>query len=147
MLKIRELSDVIDMASSINFDEHVYYNKKTHQIHIEYDDGSESLDKGYEFREIYSNLLEVEVEPFGRHLFLYFFMTVEHPNVRQMLFDRFHGSGKYRKVKNLFPRYHLTDQFYKFKDDYHLKIAKEWCELHNVNYIDELDHEIIHCKK
>ncbi|MBI9010161.1 MAG: hypothetical protein JEZ05_09075 [Tenericutes bacterium] len=136
MLKIRELSDVIDMALSIKYDEHVYYNRKTHQIHIEYEDGSELLDEDYEFREIDPDLLEVEIEPFGRDLFLDFFATVEHQKVRQMMFDQFHGSGKYRKVKNLFPRYHLQEKFYKFKDEYHLKIAQEWCKLHEVNYID-----------
>lgn len=72
----------------------------------------------------------------GRDLFLDFFMTVKHPNVRQMLFNRFHGSGKYRKVKNLFPKYHLQAKFYKFKEEYHLEIAQEWCKLHEVNYID-----------
>lgn len=143
MLKIRELSDVIDMAVSIKYDEHVYYNRKTHQIHIEYEDGSELLDEDYEFREIDPNLLEVEIEPFGRDLFLDFFATLEHPKVRQMMFDLFHGSGKYRKVKGLFPRYHLLEKFNHFKDEYHLKKAKEWCEIHKINYIDELDNEIL----
>lgn len=143
MLKIRELSDVIDMASSINYDEHVWYNTVTHVIHIEYEDALDLTEEELEFREIAPNLVEVEVEPFGRDLFHEFFMTVEHPTVRQMLFDRFHGSGKYRKVKNLFPRYHLLDKFYKFKDEYHLMIAKKWCESNKVNYIDENGKEVI----
>ena len=125
MLKIRELSDVIDDASSINYDYEVYYDKVTYKIHIEYV-AEISLDEEYEFREIDPNLKNISVEPFGRDLFLDFIMTVEHPIVRQMLFDQFHGSGKYRKVKNLFPRYHLQEKFYKFKDEYHLKIAQEW---------------------
>ena len=143
MLKIRELSDVIDMASSINYDEHVWYNTVTHTIHIEYDDAMDLSEEDYEFREIAPNLVEVEVEQFGRDLFHKFFMTVEHPTVRQMLFDRFHGSGKYQKVKNLFPRYHLQEKFYKFKDEYHLKIAKKWCKKHDVSYLDENGKEVL----
>lgn len=142
MLKIKELSDVIDDASTMNYLWEVYYNKITHKIHIENTDDN-FFDEEDEFREIDPNLISVVVDPFGREMFHAFFMTVEHPNVRQMLFDRFHGSKKYHKVKNLFPRYHLLERFYKFKDEYHLMIAKKWCETNKVSYIDENGKEVI----
>lgn len=142
MLNIKELSDVIDDASTMNYLWEVYYNKKTHKIFIENTDDN-FYDEEDEFREIDPDLMFVVVEPFGREMFHAFFMTVEHPNVRKMLFDRFHGSNKYHKVKNLFSRYKLLEKFYKFKDEYHLMIAKKWCEANKVSYIDENGNEVI----
>ena len=143
MLKIRELSDVIDMASSIKYDEHVWYNKTTNEVHIEHDDAMDLMEENSEFREIAPNLIEIDVEPFGRDLFFDFFGTFENLNVREIFFDRFHGRDRYRKVKNLLPRYHLLERFYKFRDEYHLKIAKKWCERNKVSFIDENGKEVL----
>jgi hypothetical protein len=134
MLKIKELSGVVDMAQDNKFDEYIYYNPVNQSIELEltYD----VIEEEY-IEEDKEELIPVVVSPFGRDMFLTFFETIEHPTVRNMFFDKFHGAKKYRKVKDLFPRYHLLERFYKFKDEYELNIAKKWCEAYKIPYIDE----------
>lgn len=140
LLKIRELSDVIDMAQSNKFDEYVFYNPLTQEIELVFTYDMLDEDFALEGKE---DLIEVVVEPYSRDMFHAFFETIEHPRVRAMFFEKFHGAKKYRKVKDLFPRYHLLERFYVFKDHFQKRIAKEWCEEHKVSYIDEDGHEVV----
>lgn|GEM_PF-2650545 len=134
LLKIKDLSNVIAMAQENNFDEHVFYNPINHSIELAFT--YDRMDEDLVFEEK-DGLIEVVVRPFGRDMFHAFFETIEHPKVRAMFFERFHGTGKYRRVKDLFPRYHLLEEFYEFKNQYEQRIAKQWCENHNISYIDE----------
>jgi hypothetical protein len=139
MLKIKELSDVIDMAQDNKYDEYVYYDpiKQSIELEVTYDViDEEDIENRKE------GMIQVVVSPFGRDMFLAFFKLIEHPTVKNMFFEKFHGTNKYRKVKDLFPRYHLLERFYKFKDEYELNIAKRWCETHKIPYTDEFGHTI-----
>ena len=134
MLKIKELSGVIDMAQDNKYDEYVYYNPMNQSIELEFSYDVIDEEDNSEGKE---GMITVIVSPFGKDMFYAFFETIEHPTVRNMFFDKFHGSKKYRKVKDLFSRYHLLERFYKFKDEYELYIAKQWCEKYKIAYIDE----------
>ncbi len=133
IIKIKELSDVIDIAQWTNLEQNLYYDKDSHKIIIDsvefYDDVNLMDDANDEY-------ISIVVEPFSRDMFLSFFLTIKNDTVKQMFFDKFHGSKKYRKVKDLFPRYHLLESFYHYKDDYMLKIAEKWCNENNISYLD-----------
>jgi hypothetical protein len=137
MLRIKELSDMIDIAQDTVIGEDLYYDKVNHRIMITNEDFD--MDDSIAFDD---DFISIQVMPFGRDMFLAFFDTITNSNVRDMFRDRFHGARKYRKVKDLLPRYHLLDAFYKFKDQYQLKIAKRWCMDHHIDYID-IDGKII----
>lgn len=131
MLKIKELSQVIDMAQTNVFDQDLYYDRQHKTLIFWFmDTDMEEPDQDNE------DLLLISVEPFGRDMFREFFETIPNLTIREMLKDRFHGPKKYRKVKDLFPRYHLLDAFYRFKDQYQLAIAKSWCEKNKIAYLD-----------
>jgi hypothetical protein len=138
LLNIKELSDMIDIAQDTVYDQNLYYEKDTQTILFETEDFE--ID---EFEKELGHLLLIHVEPFGREMFLAFFETIANPTVREMFRDRFHGSKKYRKVKDLFPRYHLLEAFYQFKDQYQLEIARSWCKKNGINYIDIDGKEVI----
>jgi len=97
-------------------------------VHDEID--SDQIDNSKE------DLIPVVVNPYGRDMFRSFLDTIEHVTVRNMFYEKFHGVKRYRKVKDLFPRYHLRERFYKFKDEFELNIAKKWCEANKVSYVD-----------
>jgi len=133
IIKIKELSDVIDIAQWTNFDQNLYYDKASHKIII---DSVEFYDEVNLMDDANDEYISIVVEPFSRDMFLSFFLTIKNDTVKQMFFDKFHGSKKYRKVKDLFPRYHLLEAFYHYKDDYMLKIAEKWCNENNISYLD-----------
>jgi hypothetical protein len=140
ILKIKDLSDVIDIAQDNKYDEYVFYNPVTQEIELVFT--YDMLDEDLALEEK-DGMIEVIVSPYSRDMFHAFFETIEHPTVRAMFFEKFHGAKKYRKVKDLFPRYHLLERFYAFKDHYEKRIAKEWCEEHKVSYIDEDGREVV----
>lgn len=137
MINIKELSELISIAQDNVVDQNLYYDEKQKMLIFQNEDCS--IDD-YNENE---NMILINVKPFGRDMFLEFFETITNTNVRDMFKDFFHGSKKYRKVKNLFPRYHLLEAFYAFQDRYQLEIAKQWCIENKVNYIDLDGKEII----
>jgi len=130
LIKIKELSEMIDIAQDNVYDQNVYYDKIQQTLVYQFDD---ELMDDYDGSD---DFMLISVEPFGRDMFLDFFETLPNPDVRDMFKERFHGSKKYRKVKDMLPRYHLLEEFYAFRDQYQLKIAKAWCNENNIDYID-----------
>jgi len=128
---------MIDIAQDNVYDQNLYYDKTQQTLVYQFDDDlMDDYDGSDDFKLI-------SVKPFGRDMFLEFFETIPNPNVRDMFKEHFHGSKKYRKVKDLLPRYHLLEKFYAFKDQYQLKIAKVWCKENNIDYINLDGKEVI----
>ncbi|BCR36148.1 hypothetical protein [Mariniplasma anaerobium] len=138
MITIKELSEIIDIAQDTVYDQNLYYDKLHQTLIVQIDDYA--MD---DYEDNNDDLLLIRVEPFAKDMFLEFFETIANPNVRDMFVEQFHGSKKYRKVKDLLPRYHLLESFYKFKDQYQLGITKMWCVENNIDYIDKDGKEVI----
>jgi hypothetical protein len=136
VIKIKNLAEMLCDAQVHMIDKTVFVNpKKNEYIYFldMYEDDFES-----DFKEECYNSPEwvkVETDSFSRDMYLEFIYSQEeqlHPE----LLNVFSGSGKYSRIKNRFAIKGLLEEFYKFELEYTSKLAIEWCEEHNLKYIE-----------
>lgn len=65
-----------------------------------------------------------------------FCLSVDDKDVSESLMNAIHGKGAFRYFKDSIRRYGIDDQWYTFRDDAIKKIAIEWCETNNIEYIE-----------
>jgi len=64
--------------------------------------------------------------------------SVEDENVSDSLYDAITGSGAFRRFKDGVYRFGIQDDWYKYRAEAFRKIAIEWCEDNEVEYIDNV---------
>jgi hypothetical protein len=62
-------------------------------------------------------------------------VTDEH--VSELLFLALDGVGAFRRFKDVVYRYDLSDEWYRFRDQAYKEILIEWCDEHELDYIDD----------
>lgn len=66
-----------------------------------------------------------------------FINSLDNDRVAEDLADAIQGAGAFRRFKNGI-RYHgVQEDWYKFKDQARKKIAMDWCEFENIEYVDD----------
>lgn len=65
-----------------------------------------------------------------------FCLSIDDKDVSESLMNAIHGKGAFRYFKDSIRRYGIDDQWYTFRDDAIKKIAIEWCEMNNVEYLE-----------
>ncbi len=55
--------------------------------------------------------------------------------IRIFLLEVIKGRGAFRRFKNAVHNFNIEKEWYKYKDSYMLKFAKEWCEINEIEYI------------
>lgn len=66
-----------------------------------------------------------------------FCRSVEDRRISEKLFDAIKGRGAFRRFKDNIVRLGIEDRWYKYKKEAFKKIAIEWCEDNDIDYIDE----------
>lgn len=66
-----------------------------------------------------------------------FCLSVDDKDISESLMNAIHGKGAFRYFKNSIRRYGMEDQWYKFRDAAIKRIAIEWCETNNIEYIEK----------
>ena len=66
-----------------------------------------------------------------------FCRSVEDRRISEELSDGIRGRGAFRRFKDGIVRLGIEDRWYKFKNEALKKMAIEWCEDNNIDYIDE----------
>ncbi|MFP4548808.1 MAG: UPF0158 family protein [Fidelibacterota bacterium] len=55
----------------------------------------------------------------------------------EILADAIRGRGAFRRFKDKIHDLGVADAWFAFKRDYFYEIARDWCEEHNIDYIDD----------
>ena len=62
--------------------------------------------------------------------------SVTDPRVNDLLSVALEGKGAFRRFKDTLQRVGLTDEWYAYKHDAYIDIAREWCEENDIPYTD-----------
>ncbi|MCL1918622.1 MAG: UPF0158 family protein [Peptococcaceae bacterium] len=60
--------------------------------------------------------------------------TVSDQHKNELLCVALEGKGAFRRFKDTLHRVGLTDEWYRFKREAYVKIAKEWCDENGIEY-------------
>jgi hypothetical protein len=63
-----------------------------------------------------------------------FCLAVELDEDRQRLLDAIDGRGAFRRFKDLIRQLGLEDDWYQFRDEVYLEVARQWCEENEISY-------------
>lgn len=62
--------------------------------------------------------------------------SIEDPRISEVLSDAIKGRGAFKRFKDSIVRLGIADRWYKYSEEAFRKIAIEWCEDNNIDYID-----------
>ncbi|MBR4610608.1 MAG: hypothetical protein IKO38_09190 [Erysipelotrichaceae bacterium] len=61
---------------------------------------------------------------------------IEDPKDYNCMAIAIQGRGAFRRFKDMAINLGLIEDWYKFRDEKYKEIAREWCENHNINYVE-----------
>jgi len=60
--------------------------------------------------------------------------TVYDSHKSELLYSALYGKGAFRRFKDTLHRVDLVDEWYSYRHDTFVEIAREWCERHAIDY-------------
>jgi len=66
-----------------------------------------------------------------------FCYSVKNEQIADALCNAIRGSGAFRRFKDEIQRRGIAEDWYKFRGEAILKIARDWCEANEIDYIDD----------
>ncbi|AST90846.1 UPF0158 family protein [Sutcliffiella cohnii] len=67
-----------------------------------------------------------------------FISSMESPKVRDRLYGVIKGKGAFRRFKDMIIKLDVEQQWYLYKDQRLKEIAIKFCEMYDINYIDDM---------
>ncbi|PLR86704.1 UPF0158 family protein [Bacillus sp. V33-4] len=151
-IKLRDVIEGIDMQFD---DTYTFLNKETGEVisvsHENFQD-AEELDSFENLPEWQQEELEIAIDVLGNdekyielptkndineyRIMEDFCYSVQDKRIQDRLFDAIDGKGAFRRFKNKIHDFGIEDQWYSFRDEEFKKIAIEWCQHHDLQYID-----------
>jgi len=133
-LDLNMVAGEFDMISS---ETHLFYNKETG----EFDFYNEYMDMEDDDFEKYDGNDWIAA-PSQRDLNEYSIMedfidTVSDPRKNELLSVSIEGRGAFRRFKDTLYRVDLVDEWYSYKHDAFVELAREWCERNGIDYIEK----------
>jgi len=122
----------------IDFETNLFYNTKTG----EFDYFNEYMDSEYDDSEKFEKDCWIAA-PSQRDIHEYDIMerfaeTVTEPRANELLSVALEGKGAFRRFKDTLHRVGLTDEWYEYKYNTFIDLAREWCEENNIPYKDDI---------
>ena len=133
-LDLNMVAGEFDMISS---ETHLFYNKETG----EFDFYNECMDMEDDNIEKYDGN-EWVAAPNQRDLNEYsimedFIYTVSDSHKKELLSVAIEGRGAFRRFRDTLYRVDLVDEWYSYKHDTFVELAREWCERNGIDYIEK----------
>jgi len=63
-----------------------------------------------------------------------FCLSIDDDNLRDVMYNSIKGSGAFRRFKDNICRYHIEEDWYRYRDEAIKKIAIEWCVDNGIGY-------------
>lgn len=68
-----------------------------------------------------------------------FCLSVSDKKISDVLLEKIHGSGAFRRFKDTIYRYKIEEDWFKFKDEAYKEIAIAWLESRDIAYADDMN--------
>ena len=65
-----------------------------------------------------------------------FIYTIPSELIQSRLEELIQGKGAFRRFKDAIINLGITEEWYKFRDECYKEFAKEWCDYHNIAFIE-----------
>jgi len=133
-MKKLDLNAAADEFDMISDDMHLFYNTETGEFDF-YADFMESGDVDAEKFEEDCWIAAPSQRDIGEYDMMSDFAdTVTDPRKNELLCVALEGKGAFRRFKDTLHRVGLTEQWYAFKHDAYVELAREWCEENEIPY-------------
>lgn len=63
-----------------------------------------------------------------------FCLSINDDNLQDIMYSSIKGNGAFRRFKDNIHRYHIAEDWYKYRDEAIKQIAIEWCEDNEIRY-------------
>lgn len=64
-----------------------------------------------------------------------FCYSIDNDKLSNALKSSIQGRGAFRRFKDAIVRFGIEDKWYNYKEETYKKVAIEWCEYHNIDYV------------
>ena len=133
-MKKLNLSAVAEEFELISNETRLFYNTITGEFEP-YNEYMEIDDEDWEKYEGYEWISAPNQYDLGEHEVMADFAdTVSDPHKREMLVVALEGKGAFRRFRDTVGRVGLKDEWYAFKHEAYIKVAREWCEENQIPY-------------
>ena len=135
-MKKLNLNEAAEEFDVINFETHLFYNKKTGEFGFygEYMDDETANAEEFESEEWVAAPSQHDLREYG--IMEAFAESVVDSRARELLFVSLEGEGAFRRFKDTLFRVDLRDEWFAFKHKAFVKIARDWCDYHGIEYTD-----------
>lgn len=152
-IKIQEIVEGVEMQSD---EQYTYLNRETGEIvyvseealalaedEEDYEDFPKWQQEEIQFAYYIVNNVEQYIRlPSSHEMDEYammesFCQSISESNVKNILLSSIHGKGAFRRFNEKINQLQIADKWYQFRDHEYKKIAIEFCNNHNIDYILE----------
>ena len=154
MTIIVSLNELVGEMQTLSSETHTYLNKVTGQFFIITE---EVIQASRDEEDLQGNWMKDVVEEYKKvqetddylklpsqfnineyHMMEDFCYSLSNERIREDLLRRIKGSGAFRRFKASIAHYGIENTWRVFQDNAYKKIAIEWLEEHNLNYVDDM---------
>lgn len=135
-MKKLDLNKVADEFEMISNDTHVFYNTETGEFdHFsEFDTFDDEDSEHFEEDCWIAAPSQRDIHEYG--IMADFAATVTDPHANELLCVALEGRGAFRRFKDTLHRVGLLEQWYAYKHDAYVELAREWCEENEIPFED-----------
>ena len=135
-MKKLDLNKVAEEFEMISSDTHLFYNTQTGEFECSLDfDECDDDPERFENEEWISCHSQRDIREYD--IMVDFAESVADPRKRELLCVALEGSGAFRRFKDTLYRVDLRDEWFAFKHNAFIALAREWCEENELEYIDD----------
>ena len=157
MAVVVSLRDLVDELQMLSSEHHAYLNRVTGEITTITDDDIAAVERDNDSSErqdweqgIFEqtkivvssdDYLELPSQ-FDIHeyeIMERFCLSISNEKISEVLLDKIHGSGAFRRFKDTIYRYEIEKDWFKFRDDAYKEIAISWLESNGFAYTDDMN--------
>ena len=136
-MKKLNLNEVAEEFEMIDGQTHLFYNTETGEFDF-YGDYMDFDDADSEKFEDDCWIAAPRQYDIGEYdIMVEFAETVTDPHANELLCVALEGKGAFRRFKDTLNRVRLVEEWYAFKRQSYINLAREWCEENELEYLDD----------
>ena len=131
------LKAIVEALHMVNDETSAFYNTETGAIahYSEYDSHDDTDPEEYEDEKYIALPTQRDIGEYD--MMERFTDTVQDEHKRELLEVALEGRGAFRRFKDTLIRVDLQTEWYAFKDEAYVEVAREWCERNGLKYEDD----------
>ena len=133
-MKKVKLIEVAETFEMINSETHYFYSKKTGEFDFYGDFMDDDIANSEKFEEDEWIAAPRQYDLNEYDIMTDFVDTVSDPRKNELLCVALQGKGVFRRFKDTLRRVDLLEEWYAFKRNAYIDIAREWCNENNIPY-------------